>query len=451
VASKILVALLVLVGMPLLGQLVGLFLHDVDTHNIAGLLGESVLSYGSWLGMAAVIAALTRDLRTFLLALVLVTLGWFIGLQALGFLLNPSMTPGPPPPLVVPVVIVTGMLLTLAHQYATRDVRRGLWIAGALAVGSIVLPLVVPRPAWSVIPASRGVPPHLRLVGLSIEDVRLRGGSKAQLQLRLQGVSPFHQYVLISTVVHLYMPDGSVLSHAINNFRGLNTPQLRLSETLHWLGERPRSRAFTISSSIELSEAQAAALSHGGIRLVLQGQIQVREPSVMADLPLEPGATAAHDGRRVRIAGVGRTLEGPSVNVRISEVLPASAPDFEKLRSGSTWESPFTYALVNWERKQALTLEKRGSSGSSFSLVLPGPYTWMETIRLEPTRHHPEISLARIEDEWLKPSRLLFVKWVPLGSYPVMIESQSPALMESAGSAGPRVRVAPQREPAAEP
>jgi hypothetical protein len=445
-SSKMLIAFLLLLGLPLLGQLVGLLAHDVAARDLPALLADSALSYSSWLGMAAVIAALTRDLRTYLVALVLVTLGWFIGLQALGFLLNPSMTPGPPPPLLVPVAIVTGMLLVLARQYVTRDVRRGVWTAGVLAIVSTLLPLVAPRAAWSVVPASGEVPNHVRLVGLSIEDVELRGGSKALMQLRLEGVSRFHRYALVSPVVHLHRPDGTVMSYTVSKSPiGLSTPNLRLPEDFQWLGERPSPRAFTHGFFIVLPEAQVAELARGGVRLVVQGHIEVREPRVIADLPLDLGATAAHDGQRVRIVRVERAAEGPSVEVRISAVAPAKSPSFEQLYSPS-WESPLVYALVNQGRKEALALDWGGSSGSSFGLVLPGPRVWRQTTQLHRNPQYPDASVAELSQEWLGRARLLLVRWVPVGSYPVTIETQSPAVRASAGSAGPRVRAVPRRE-----
>lgn len=450
VSAKLLVTLVLILGLPLLGQLIGLLAHHVAARDLFAILGDSALSYGSWLLMAAVIAALTPDLRTFLVTLVLVTLGWFIGLQALGFLLNPSMTPGPPPPLLVPVAIIAGMLVLLAQQYLTRDVRRGVWFASIFAVVSIVLPLVVPRSAWSVVPASGEVPDRLRLVGLSLEDIQLQGGSEVTMQLHLEGVSPFHQYALVSPVVHLYMPNGTVISHAIGRSPiGLGTPNLRLPGEFQWLGERPSPEAFTRGFSIDLPEAQVAALSRGGARLVVQGHIEVREPRVMADLPVDPGATTAYEGQRIRIVGVETTTEGPSVEVRISAVAPAKSSDFERQHSDPRWESPFAYALVNRGQKEALALDRGKSSGSSFGLVLPGPRTWTETTQLRRNPQYPDTSVAQINQEWLRHARLLLVRWTPVGSYPVAIEARSPAIRASVGSAGPRVRAAPRREPVA--
>ena len=427
-SAKILVAFLLLLGLPLLGQFVGLLAHDVTARDVPALLGDSALSYGSWLGMAAVIAALTRDLRTFLVVLVLVTLGWFIGLQALGFLLNPPMTPGPPPPLLVPAAIIAGMLSLLAHQYLTRNVHRGILAAGLLTIVSILLSLVVPRSAWSVIPASGEVPNHLRPVGLSIEDVQLQGGSRVQVQLRLEGISPFHHYVFVSPIVHLYMPDGSAMSYAVTTAPiWLSTPNRHLNAEFRWLGKQQSPEAYTHGFFIDLPEAQIEVLARGGARLALQGHIEVREPRVMGSIPLKPGAIAVHEGRRIQILAVERTAGTLTVEVRTSTVALSKFPDVEQSHSTPLWGSPFAYAIVNREQKEALALDKGRSSGSSFGLVLPGPRTWTETIRLRPAPHYAgpqnrETAPPQISEEWLRRARLLLVRWAPLGSYPVRIE-----------------------------
>jgi hypothetical protein len=56
-AAKLLVGVVVLIGIPLLGQLAGLRAHDVAPGNLAGLLGQSALSYGVWLAIVAAVAA----------------------------------------------------------------------------------------------------------------------------------------------------------------------------------------------------------------------------------------------------------------------------------------------------------------------------------------------------------------------------------------------------------
>ncbi len=219
-----------------MGQSLGLLAHAVAAREIPGLLAESALSYGWWLGMAAVIAALTRDLRTFVVALVLFAVGWFVGMLAINAHLDPTTRSRTPPPLLVDTAVICGMLLLLAHQYVTRDVRRGAWIAGMLALGSMLLPRVVSRS----LPAATNDPDDLRPVAIRIDEVRLQrmvgGRVQARLRLRLDGASEFHRYRLASPVVLLHGASGSKEAIAIEwPYVSLRTPDLPSTRGFRWI------------------------------------------------------------------------------------------------------------------------------------------------------------------------------------------------------------------------
>ena len=420
VSAKILAALLLLLGLPLLGQLIGLIAHDVAAPDLPVLLGESALSYGRWLGIAAVIAALTRDLRTFVIALVVVTIGWGVGTGVIAARTGPREASGSS--LILIAAGVVGMLLVLAHQYLTRNVRRGVIITGVLAVASLLLPLVLPRS----LPASEEVPHRLRLTEIRIEEIRFQkmtgGGTQAWLRLRTEGASALHRYTLVLLGIRLHMPDGSIEEIPINRpFVEFNAPPLPATEEFQWLGahDLPRDSLFTVP--VDLSEPQKEALSGGGARLALRGGIEVQELRVMALLPLHAGAAAAHHGHRVRVIGVDSTADAPSVEVRMSSVSSSSSPDPRRVDSFGR-RNPFSYALLNTERQEALTLNPRQTSGSDLALVLPGPRTSTETTQLQRVPGYATASLARVNQEWLRRARLLLVRWAPLGSYPVRIE-----------------------------
>lgn len=444
--AKIAVALLLLLGLALLGQLVALLAHDVAAPDLPGLLAESALSYGRWLGVAAVIAALTRDLRTFLVVLVVGTIAWGMGTGIIASRMGPREAPGSS--LILNIAAVVSMLLVLAHQYVTRNVRWGVSIAGLLAFASMLYPLAGSRASS----ASQEVPNHLRLTGIRMEEVRFQqmtgGGTQARLRLRLQGASKFHRYALISPAVRLHLPNGSTEDISMDQpFVPPGTPTLPFTEEFQWLGAHnsPGDSLFTLS--IDLSESQREALSRSGTRLVLRGAVEVQEPRVLPLLRLHPGVVAARRGERVRVEGVERTAEDPSVKVRLSSVSSSRSPDSR--RPGLFWAEPFTYALLNPQRREALALTRGASSGSDLALVLPGPRTSTETTELRPVQRYPKTSLAQVGEEWLTQARLLIVRWAPVGSYPVTIETQSPVVRAFAGSAGPRVRAAPRREPVA--
>lgn len=445
--AKIAVTLLLLLGLALLGQLVGLLAHDIVASDLPGLLAESALSYGIWLGVAAVIAALTRDLRTFLVVLVVGTIAWGMGTAIIASRTGPREAPGPS--LILNTTAVVCMLLVLAHQYVTRNVRRGVMLAGIVAVASLLLPLVVPRS----LPASEEVPHRLRFAEIRIEEIRFQkmtgGGTQAWLRLRTEGASALHRYTLVLLGIRLHMPDGSVEEIPIDQpFFALNTPPLPATERFQWLGTRdfPRDSFFTVP--VDLSEPQKEALSRGGARLALRGGIEVQEPRILALLPLHAGAAAAHQGHRVRVVGVDSTGEGPSVKVRMSSVSSSRSPDPRRVHSFGRL-SPFSYALLNPYRREVLSLDPRQTSGSDLALVLPGPRTSTETTQLQRALDYADASSAQANQEWLRHARLLLVKWAPLGSYPVTIETQSPGVRVSEGSAGPRGRAVPRREPAA--
>ncbi|CAN5702486.1 hypothetical protein BH23GEM8_BH23GEM8_10900 [soil metagenome] len=422
-AAKVAGAVLLLLVLPLLGQFAGLSAHAVAAGELPTLLGRSALVYGAWLGLAAVIAALTPDLRTFAVTLTLVILGGLISSLVVGFLLDSNSASASPDPLLWPVLVAGGALFLVAHQYRTRDLRRGIWIAALLGVAVLVLPVAARSSAPSVHPASGSVPDSLRPVTLSLRDVRFGPGNRAMLGIYLSGISASHQYLLVSPVVHIQMPDGSSERVAIQSadypYTELNAPDLRLGEGLTWLGERAPDREISTGVSVDLSPGQRAALSRGDALLTVLGHLEVREARVRAELSLEPGARTVFDGERVRLLEVENIGEGPAVELRISSVASPRSSGVAAPRYATLRRSP-RYALINHEAHEAFVLSEVGVSGGGFGLVLPGAEAWTTTRRLQQNSMHSDV---RVGDDWLRHARLLLVDWVPVGSAPVVIRT----------------------------
>ncbi|MBA2670461.1 MAG: hypothetical protein H0U67_08835 [Gemmatimonadetes bacterium] len=444
-AAKVAGAVLLLLVLPLLGQFAGLSAHAVAAGELPTLLGRSALVYGAWLGLAAVIAALTPDLRTFAVTLTLVILGGTISMQVVGALLDSNSASASPDPLLWPALVAGGALFLVAHQYRTRDLRRGIWIAALLGVAVLVLPVAARSSAPSVHPASGSVPDSLRPVTLSLRDVRFERGNRAMLGLHLSGISASHQYLLVSPVVHIQMPDGSserveiqsvgsserveiqsvgsseqvVIQSVADPYIELNAPILRLGEGLTWLGERAPYREIVTSVSVDLSPGQRAAVSRGDAPLTVLGHLEVREARVRAELSLEPGARTVFDGERVRLLEVENIGEGPAVELRISSVASPRSSGVAAPRYATLRRSP-RYALINHEAHEAFVLSEVGVSGGGFGLVLPGAEAWTTTRRLQQNSMHSDV---RIGNDWLRHARLLLVDWVPVGSAPVVIRT----------------------------
>jgi hypothetical protein len=421
-AAKLLVGAVVLIGLPLLGQLVALRTHEVAPADLPRLLGQSALSYGAWLAVAAAFAALTSDLRSFLVALTLAGFAWLFGVRFVLAGAGPSASPGWS---TLPLV-ATGMLLLLAHQYLTRNVRRGALMGGALAVAVLAL---LAAPARSAAPAASPagpIPVSLKPASIELGGVALKPGSEAELGVRLTGMSPFHQYVLVSPTVRMHMPDGSsTVVQARERLVSLSRPIPRL-EGVRTVSERKPADRFVAMAVVELSPSQRQALAAGHARLSLQGRLEVREPRTRAELPLRTGASDAEGGRRMRIASVESLPEGPEVAVRTSEVGSSADEGLDKRMYGM--HAP-EYLLVNRSRREALQMRQRSSSGSELALVLPGPSAWSFTAELVLEEQRPDEE-PRVRPVWLGAARLLLVTWVPVGSDVIALKDQGRGLEE---------------------
>lgn len=422
-AAKVAGAILFLLVLPLAGQLVGLSAHAVAAGDLPVLLARSALVYGAWLGLAAAIAALTPDLRTFAVALALVMVGWLVALVVLSAFLDPAPASPSPARLLGPAMAVGGTLFVLAHQYRTRNVGRGAWIAALVGIAVLALPPAVGRSAPAAHSASGSIPDSLRPATLDVRDVRFQPGGETMLNLRLRGLSASRQYLLVSPAAHLHMPDGSSVRVEIQSaedpYVWLNDPVPSLDERLTWLGERVPPREFIRGVQVDLTPDQRVALARGDAWLTVRGHLEVREARVRADLPLETGATAAFDGRQVRVLEVENVGEVATVRLRVSSVAsPGSAEaatPLQNLLGRST-----RYALVNPQSHEAIALSERSTSGSSFGLVLPGAQTWTTTRSLQ---RDPVLSDVRVGNDWLRHARILLMDWVPVGSDPVLIQT----------------------------
>ncbi|HEY0023922.1 MAG TPA: hypothetical protein VGB24_13470 [Longimicrobium sp.] len=419
--AKLVVGVLVVLGLALVGQAAALSAHAVAAGDLPRLLGHSALSFGSWLGTAAVIAALAPDLRTFLLALTLTTLASFVGAQVIWSLHDFSYPR--PSSLLIPVAELCCMVLLLAHQYLTRRVRRGVAAGVLLWTAGLLLLVVALRSSSSAELAAAGVVPGpLRGATINIDEVQFHSGAEPTVIFRAKGLSPVHDYVLVSPVVELRMDDGSSAPVRLDDsFIGLGHAAVPM-EGIRWVNGPDPATEIGRSVTLKVTLAQRRALEQGRARLSLRGRVEVREPRVKIDLPLVAGVAAARQGLRMRVTRAEVLAQGPSVEVQASSVAASrSAGSGSERRSGF---GPADHVLVNRSRGEGIIMNQGRSHGSGGGLVLPGPSTQVSTTVFE-----PEITLAReirVEAGWLDGARLVVLEWVPLGSYPIAIQQQSP-------------------------
>lgn len=430
-AAKVTGVILLLL-LPLAGQFAALRAHGVPVDALSALLGRSALSYAAWLGMGAVIAALTPDFRTFAVGLVIVWVAETIAANAIIYWVGDPWS-GAPPFYGLPrlATMVCGALFVLAHQYRTRNLLRSVMIAAGILIAGLAVPLVWSQQAQAPAPAAAPatLPEALSAATLAVGETRMDAGEDPWIGLQLNGASDVHQYLLIHPVARLHGRDGSsvpVEFHSSDPHLSLNSPLPRLEGETTWLGERTFPPGIIKMVRVRLSPEQRAALRRGDARLTLEGSLEVRAARVWADLPLATGANAASGGRRVRVVRVENSGGRPVVELDREFV---GSPSGRGSRLSESRFDVVDHVLVNPASGEAVALRQAGGSGSSFGLVLPGPDAWTTRQTFELGRD----SDSGITDRWLRQARLHLIEWVTVGSAPVGVTA--PPVRESRADA----------------
>jgi hypothetical protein len=420
--AKLLVMGLVLVGIGLVGQLTVLLLHAVPVSHVPRILGASAQAYGFWLVLAALLAAVTPDLRTFVVGLVATLFLWLVGASALsyvGYLRGSASELPVNPSRVTPFLMLGGPLLAVWHQYVTRNTRRSLVLAG-LFMGVAVARGFSAQAAEPVLPAAGDVPGPLR-GSLSVELPEWYRTAEWRFTVHLDGASASHEYRLVSPVVHLEWADGSTTEIPLREGTiPLNDPRPRLGEALRWLGEEEQ-QILRVSVDPGLTSVQRDAVLRGDVRLTVAGHVEVHEPRLHTQLVLEEGAVAVAEGWRARLVDVDETAQPPVVRVRTSVIALQGAAGRSARREWSMLGSRAPrYALVNDGRQEAVHPMTGGGSGIMGGRVLPGIQGrgWDQQLLARPYPMGAEPQ-PLVDAEWLQGARLLFFEWDLVGSYPV--------------------------------
>jgi hypothetical protein len=419
-AAKLLLGLVVLAGVPLLGQLLVLLAHDTAAILLPHQLGQSTLVLWSIAATTGVLAALTRDLRTFLPVGVLCLLFQQVAVGLLEVLLaattrtaiDVSLSAAVPHALASLAVLAATIAL-LAHQYLTRDVRRGIALMALLLGAEVVLAFEpVPRsPAATAAPA----PAELRAARLVIDSIRVSQsplGAQVEVDIAFAGSLPAHQYWLMSPKIRIHRRDSTALVSRAYTMVLLNSPQI-VTDGVPWPAE---TFGFAERLTFPVSEAQREALSRGNAALTLEADIEVREAREVERLPVERGAAAARNGNRFRIADVTMAGNRPSVTLRHSSVSPdpATAGFFD-------WREGYEYALVNEQRAESRPLHRAHSAGATGFMIASS----IEAIHARTLVAWAVLAGAAesVDRTWLDQARLVIVQWVPAGSYAVRAEA----------------------------
>lgn len=426
-ASKLVVVALTVMIVGLIGQSIAIATLDVPMRRLGGLILDSVWPYAAILVVTALIGALTRDLKSFLLVLV----GWFLASQFyLPFItrLLGQESRGFVAPWIVDSAVSVLILCVIADAYRRRRMLRSAVLGAAtLLAAPFTNALKQPAHAASVVGEYPALADSLR-PRIETQPWRIGefyGGEGRQtvgFPVTLAGTAPGVWYGLVESSLRLELPDGSVTQEEVDSrFVWLTRGPLQLSGDVTWL-QKPPSDAGGGWPQVLMIPA-LGKFNRDGAKATLTGTVVAYRPVEVASLPVRPGASFVRNGRRltlitteVRATGMS---EGPEVAVRMTVARPGS--DLSRLMGRTPWQA-FGYALVDASGREAVPLiESRWNTSGGSGLVVPGSEGERQLLRLQ-YRAQRRDSTPQLKGDWTSGSASLrLIDWEPIGSFPITV------------------------------
>ena len=419
--AKVLLAAIVVLGVGLVGQAIALGSNGVHGTAILGRLSASAGIYGEWLLTAMVIAALTRDLKSFIVALVCIPIALAIINLASASLSTPSAsssifssapteTPAAPATFAWWWLGIIGCGAVLLWVYHARDVRRSIRALGivigacGLLTTGFTLTIAPPKNA------PRSVSRAAIVGGFNSADPK-----SMTIRLRASHAPAGQRLTLLNSNVTLTLRDGATVRVGGPGplELGVTHPDLK---GVRWVTPAADTGHAEINTTFSSDIRAQQAMGHGVMRLALSGRLLASIPHVRGSLPLAKGATLARDGQRTEIASWSYASGDAILELRTKAIArDEEAPSFPG------WTSAVVYALVNDARHEALPLRQGRSASSQMWFVLPGTSASSGTDSLTSRTGLPSHLEAR-DEAWFRDARLVVIDWVPLGGYPVNAE-----------------------------
>jgi hypothetical protein len=414
--AKITMALVFLLLLPLIGQLLGLIAFRVPPSELPTMMLASVVSYGLLLLIAAFVAALTPELRGFVLGLIAFLVA-VVAISIAGAELQWSWNPvlrG-----VLQVLSLGGVVALLAVLYVRRDTRG----ARALGVAALALMLVagvdpIGTPARDGTLASLPAPKRTAAVALELRDTaQIARTGQAQFRLRLVGGVDGVHYRLDDMRARFFLHGGGtldlparqVIAHTTSPTFATAVPALPGVPPIRTM-EQPFVHSMT-DVTLDLTDEQRGTLVQGVDSAEFSSDIVVLEPRVLMTLPLKAGAHALADGHEVRIERLGFGASTDVLDLSV-KTLAGAGGEYSWMDS----ENGLLAVVVNAERSEGIGLARGGASANPGLLVLPGAGLQQGTLMFR----QPSVRRGEpppVDDAFLQGASVMLVRWQPTGRY----------------------------------
>ena len=431
-AAKLALTVVVVIGIPLIAQFVGLRAHDVRSHELLRDVVASAWAYWKWLLIALLLSALTKDIKTFVLSLF--TIPVFFTVAVIGvsrmpvrIAADPTLL-GPMNPIrewAEMALGVIGCLALLLHMYRARDARPLMWPVAfmlLLACQAATGPLPAHQPSSRTL--ADGAFAHATF-RLGKSEFVANGVSQFGVSLTPDSVPPIERLTLVNAVVTVTDKTGSVVRAPLS---GPRTDMRLFNHALanvRWLGD-PAIAASGNGGAIVYTDRLRQMVARGIASLAIEGRMIVRLPETSDTLELLNGYSAAQNGRKITISKIESTDRTASFTVSTESVQAIGAENAQTFSPTFLPDDDVEYALLNASRREAVALDSQGSSSSTGNLVLPGVLTVRSTALLSTVARRMGRVTPDIDADWLRGARLVVTHWAPKGSYPVHIETLTP-------------------------
>jgi hypothetical protein len=405
----------VVVGLPLIGEIIGLSAYDLSRARFASLVVTCLTVMGMWLLVAMVLGAVTRDLRTLIVALVCAIVVLFVS----GWVVNRALTifaaregRG-----ILIAVAVIGGLATLAALYNRPGWRWRAWLASGLTSGcALVTAFGTSATPVPVLKADVAGPLQLRID----RPEQIARYSKLNLLITAPSAPDSLRALFSAESVTVRLADGSKITlSAFSGATPLHDAAMPVGDNIRWRSFRSHNTGAAVWA--DLTRPQVQALSRGIREIEVKGHVRLIRPLALGTLPLIEGSSIRGDGTKTTLTTVDRSAENLSLTV--SSVGVAESEGSLLGLGSSRWEG-LHFALVNRQRGEAWELSPRSSWRNSQVLLLPGTSAMQDMFRFEHEQGRGYFGPAAPPDnDWLRDAELFVGSLVSAGEYDARVRA----------------------------
>jgi hypothetical protein len=408
--AKLVLALLI-VALPV-AALTGTLTHiGFPSSEYGAAVGKASLDYASWLLLGMAIAAVTRDLRSFINVCVGLVVVFFFGLAALGRRTGTNFGSNETATLVAAALLYMGPLAVLGLVYLKRDAVRMARAVGGVLLGLwlVVLPFSISQGYPVVRKATATLPPNEAPQVALVHDVAVPGDEPGTLRFHVSG-KPWRD------AARLVVSVDSFLVHARDGAT-VTVPRVR-ALVVQLRDPMPVGVSFHetyIDSSFKLPlyPAELARLTSGIESLELIGTVEPFTARVRAIVPFTSETRVQQGGTFFRVDSVQRD---PAVSTAVTTTVSVRTERETPITETSAvlpWQ-----ILIDDSAHRAIRLFTTSLGTSSGGMIVPG----MSILR----------RWAKVEARWpvaeagsaMAPARLMWLDWTSLGQAQLRLRAE---------------------------